>query len=221
MLQRLASASQNRAVVALTVGSAAGLILLVFFLLMRGQRDTVVLQVQPVEDPSVIHVWVGGEVVTPGLVALQRGSRVADAIDAAGGLLNGADTSTIRMASVLNDADQIIVPPHRPTAALQPTSPPSRATVTGQSGAEAVAPSMQTTVAVVPQPTTLPVLIDINNAPAIELELLPGVGPAIAQRIIEYRLEHGPFMSLEELAEVSGISPRMVEEMRLMLSLGP
>lgn len=213
MLQRLAAASQSRFVVALTVGSAAGLVLLTVFMLMRGQRDTVVLQVQPVEDPSVIRVWVGGEVVTPGLVSLQRGSRIADAIAAAGGLLNGADTSAISMASVLSDADQIIVPPERPTPAPQATSPAIRTPVAGQGGLEATAVTLL--------PTAITVRIDINNASAIELELLPGVGPAIAQRIIDYRLQHGPFSTVEELAEVSGISPRMVEEMRSMLSLGP
>lgn len=217
MLQRLESVGNNRYVVALMAGSLAGLVLLVFFLLVRGQRDTVVLRVQPIEDPAMVRVYVGGEVADPGLFSLDRGSRVADAISAAGGVLTGADTSGIGMAAVLNDADQIIVPPRRdpPAAHVAGANPAATA---GREDGTSVATA---TGAVTPFATVVAGPININNALVSELERLPGIGPAISARIIEYRELNGPFQTLDELAEVSGISERMVDEMRPLITLGP
>src|SRR5690606_4129549 len=103
VLQRLASVGQNRVATAAAAGGVVGIVLLMLFLLMRGQRDTVVLQVQPIDDPSIVRVYVGGEVASPGLYSLQRGSRVAEALDAAGGTLIDADVSGIGMAAAVQD----------------------------------------------------------------------------------------------------------------------
>ena len=221
VLSRLAQAGQNRYVGAAVVGSLIGVILLLFFLLIRGQRDTVILNVQPIEDSTVIQVYVGGEVAEPGLYALPRGERVADAVNAAGGLLQSADTSSLGLASPLRDADQIIVPgkPATPVAPVQggsgspaPTAPPQSTAVAPLVPQAIVTPDQQT------EATSTP--ININAAGVEELDILPGIGPAIAARIVEYRLQHGPFQTLDELAEVSGISDRMVDELRPLLSLG-
>lgn len=216
MLQRVADLCRNRYVAAVVTGGLAGAILLLFFLLIRGQRDTIVIQVQPLSDPLEVRVYVGGEVSNPALYTLARGSRVADAITLAGGLLPTSDTAALGMAAVLEDADQIIVPARRPTA--QPAAVDVPSSTPGFSSAGATASvATPTPLASTPQPSGP---IDINTAPADELDRLPGIGPVIAGRIVEYRLLHGPFQTLEELDAIEGISARMVEELRPLISLG-
>lgn len=209
MFRRMAEVAQNRYVGVAVIGSITGVLLLLFFLIMRGQRDTVVLQVQPIDDRSIIQVYVGGEVATPGLYSIPRGSRIFDAVNAAGGLLSGADTSAIGLASPLNDADQVIIPPRaQATFTPQPAPATSHPAVATEFGS--AVPSLKAEAGP----------INVNTASAIELELLPDIGPIIAQRIVDYRLQHGPFQSLEELAEISGISERMVFELQTLITLG-
>lgn len=189
-------------------GGLVGLLLLLFFLLVRGSRDTVVLQVVPLEDSSVIRVYVGGEVANPGIYSLERGSRVLDAIDEAGGVLNSADTSGIGLANQLRDADQIIVPPRR-----TPTDVP----------APSVTDSVSSTTAPLEPSSASPTdggLININQASATELQRLPGVGPVISERIVEHREHNGHFRRVEDLAAVNGISAAMIEEFRSLITLG-
>jgi competence protein ComEA len=214
MLQRLAGIGRNRYVLAVVTGGLAGIILLLFFLLMRGQRDTIILQVQPVSDPLAVQVYVGGEVSSPGLYSLRRGSRVADAVTLAGGLLPAADTATIGMAAMLEDADQIFVPARRPTPQPAAQVIPIATPLPVASDATAL-PELPTQL---PPEESGPV--DINTAPIDVLDRLPGIGPVIAGRIVEYRLAHGPFQTLEELEQVAGISMRMVEELRPLVTLG-
>lgn len=203
MRERLrALATSPRTQVAL-FAAALGLALLAVMLLWRAQRQpTVVIEVQPLDDPSVVRVWVGGAVAEPGLYTLPRGSRVADALDAAGGTRPDADTASLGLAAVVEDADQITVP-QRVVASSAGTAAPdaSPAVSAGQGGA--------------PGP------ININLASAGELEALPEIGPALAARIVEYRSQHGPFQSIDELAEISGISERMVDELRPLVTIGP
>lgn len=216
MLQRLVGVGRNRYMVAVVSGGLVGFVLLLFFLLVRGQRDTIILQVQPASDPMTVHVYVGGEVGSPGLYSLSRGSRVADAVTLAGGLLPTSDTAAIGMAAVLEDADQIIIPARRPTPQPAVQASPGEPSPRPESEPRGtpLPPSRQAQVTVEQGP------IDINTASIDELDRLPGVGPVIAGRIVEYRLTNGPFQALEELEEVQGISMRMVEEMRPLIMLG-
>jgi competence protein ComEA len=195
-------------------GALLGALLLAVFLLLRGrQHDTLVLDVQPIGDPNAIRVYVGGEVTSPGLYDLPRDSRVAEAIDAAGGVTPDGDTSKLGMAARLNDADQVIVPARKPTPL--PTSPPAQ-----QSGAVAGTPNDAPTApaADTPEPSGP---IDINTASVTELDALPGIGPALAQRIVDYREANGPFQTVEELADVRGISDTMVETLAPLITVGP
>lgn len=183
------------------LGALAGLILLTVALVWRGARnETIVLQVQSADDSSVLQVYVGGEVRSPGLYTLERGSRVADAIEAAGGITAVGDTSNLGMAAPLRDADQIIVGRILPSADAGET--PRTSTQAGSGTIDSAA-------------------ININTASVEELESLPGIGPAIAGRIIDYRQRHGFFRSVDELEHVQGISHRMVEELRPLLTTGP
>jgi competence protein ComEA len=199
-------------------GTLLGAVALAVVLLLRGrEHDTLVLEVQPIGDPNAIRVYVGGAVAAPGLYTLPRGSRVAEALDAAGGATANADTSKLGLAARLNDADQLIVPERRVAQATAATTPRTLAQPPPQGGGDGTATASITSDAT-PAPAGP---LDINSASAAELEELPGIGPAIAQRIIDYRAANGPFQSLDELARVRGISDAMVEELQPLIALGP
>jgi competence protein ComEA len=163
------------------------------------RQETIVLDVEQASDPNLVRVYVGGEVHQPGLYSLPRGSRVADALAAAGGATEVGDTITLGMAAVLEDADQIIV-----GAQMVPLVAPADSTSAVSSNAPAGAAP-----------------ININTASETELVALPGIGPALAARIVEHRERNGPFRSVDELEVISGISDRMVDELRPFLSIGP
>ena len=159
------------------------------FTITRGDRSRdLVLSIQPADPSNEVTVYVGGAVEEPGLYSLARGSRVAELIDLAG-LLESADTSGLELAAILEDEQSILVP----EIAQQRSDDVSSAGEPGtQSGAS----------------------VNVNQASLNELELLPGIGPALAQRIIERRESVGPFGSLDELTEIAGISDRMVDDLR-------
>ncbi len=179
----------------LIVGFLAGLFVALALALLRQERThgDLVLRVEPLETPSEISVYVSGAVAQPGLYTLPAGSRLVDALERAV-LLPGADTSRLPLAERLRDGQSIVVP-ERPAQ---------------ETGSEAAATAAE------PSST----LIDLNTASADELETLPGIGPVLAERIVAYRTEHGPFRSVDELAEVRGISPRMVDELRGLVTVG-
>lgn len=139
-------------------------------------------------QPEVIVVAVVGQVAEPGLVTLPDGARVSDAIDAAGGALPGTDLSTINIARRLSDGEQVAVGvPPAPDA--QPSGQPSS------------------------NSTSSTTKVNLNSAGVGELDALPGVGPVIAQRIVDFRDQNGPFGSVAELANVSGIGPAMMAKL--------
>ncbi len=134
--------------------------------------------------PGTYTVYVVGEVMQPqSVVALPVGSRVEDAINAAGGTTDEADLSRINLSQVLSDGDYVYVPPLTGDLLITPT--PNR-----------------------------PVLVHINYATLEELDALPGIGPALAQAIIDYRTEHGPFASLQDLDNVPGLGPSKLDALR-------
>lgn len=138
--------------------------------------------------PVVVHV--AGAVAAPGVQRLPPGSRVIDAVDAAGGLLPDADASRVNLAAELVDGTQVYVPavgevvPATSVAAGGPT--------TGDAGG----------------------IVDINTADATLLESLPGVGPATAAAIIDHRERNGPYASVEGLLEVRGIGEAKLAQLR-------
>ena len=135
---------------------------------------------------DVVTVHVIGRVRRPGVVTLPFGSRVGDAVGAAGGLKPGASSGDLNLARVLVDGEQVVVG--------QPRAPR-----TGPSGAPAPA---------------VDGLLDLNAASATELEALPGVGPVLAGRIVAWREANGPFPSVEILGEVSGIGDALLAQLR-------
>jgi competence protein ComEA len=202
-LRRLVNDQYGRAI---SAGFLIGIVMLSFVLIWRSARsDTVVLKVSQLDDPHVVTVYVGGQVNTPGLHSLSRGSRVADAIAAAGGLTNDGDTSTLGMAAPLRDADQIIVPTRpTPTPTASPLDGVDTPTVRSGGGESAASG-----------------IVNINTATESELETLPGIGSRLAERIVEHRLRNGPFRTVDDLEAIQGISQRMVDELRPMVTIGP
>lgn len=145
-------------------------------------------------------VSVVGLVHAPGLVTLAPGARVADALQAAGGAMDGADTIGLNMASQLVDGEQIVVglaPVSGQRRALGSSVSPGRAATRGQ-------------------PETVEVL-DLNNATAAQLDALPGVGPVTVAAILAWRQEHGKFTSVDQLGDVDGIGPARLNKLRALV----
>jgi|SRR5436190_7491470 len=134
-------------------------------------------------------VDVAGLVRKPGVYQFDPGARVVDAVERAGGARDGADLSLLNLAAPLVDGQQILVPKKGETPAAG----------TGTTGTTGVG--------------GLPI-VNINTADEPTLETLNGVGPALATAIIQYRTEHGPFTSVDQLDDVSGIGPATLEKLR-------
>ncbi|MFD4861304.1 helix-hairpin-helix domain-containing protein [Streptomyces atratus] len=139
-----------------------------------------------------IVVDVSGKVRSPGIHQLPSGARVADALRAAGGARPGVDLTGINRARVLMDGEQIVVgaPPGPPAA--------------GSTGGAAAGGGGS--------PTSGPV--SLNRATLEQLDTLPGVGPVLAQHIVDYRTQHGGFRSVDELREVNGIGDRRFADLQ-------
>ncbi|MFD4654001.1 helix-hairpin-helix domain-containing protein [Kitasatospora sp. NPDC058444] len=146
---------------------------------------------------AAVVVDIGGRVHLPGLHTLPAGSRVADALQAAGGPLPDTDTRNLNLARVLTDGEQILVG--------EPAPAPAPAVVGSGNGPPG--PAM-------PRPP-----VSLNHATLEQLDTLPGVGPTLAQRILAYRASHGSFRSLDQLRQVSGIGARTYAELRPLLTL--
>ncbi|MFG3345327.1 helix-hairpin-helix domain-containing protein [Streptomyces sp. NPDC048018] len=139
---------------------------------------------------AVIVVDVGGKVLRPGVFTLPAGSRVTDALRAAGGVRPGTDLTGLNRARVLLDGEQVVVGPGALASGAGAGGAPG-----GGGGAAPGAP-----VPVAP--------LSLNTATVEQLDGLPGVGPVLARHIVEHRVEHGGFRSVAELRDVNGIGAR-------------
>lgn len=150
---------------------------------------------------KVIWVDVAGAVRRPGLYSLPEGARVAAALQRAGGVRIRANRAAVNLAAKLVDGQQIFVPRRDGPAAAGGSG--AGASATGESGAGTAAAGSST-----PVPGRASAPISLSSATQAELEQLDGIGPALAQRIIQYREQHGGFRSIEELQQVSGIGAK-------------
>ena len=143
---------------------------------------------------TTLIVDVTGWVRKPGVFAFEPGDRVIDAVERAGGARDNADLTLLNLAAPLVDGQQILVPKE---GAAAPSAVPGPTGVPGATGG----------------------LVNINTADEATLETLNGVGPVLAASIIAYRTEQGPFTSIDQLDEVSGIGPATMEDLRSQVTV--
>ena len=158
--------------------------------------------------PSAVHsagptvlVHVTGEVAEPGVVELDPGARVLDAVEAAGGLTDAAVTGTVNLAAPVTDGQQVLVPDAE-TAQAAPLEPGGGGAAPAEAGAgDGSAP------------------LNLNTATAADLEVLPRVGPVLAQRIVEFRDAQGGFTAVDHLDAVPGIGPVLMETLAPLVTV--
>ena len=166
-----------------------------------GAGATGAAAVGPAKAPGsgqVVTVHVVGQVRHPGVLRLPPGSRVADAVERAGGATTHADLSAINLARPLVDGEQVRVP--KPGEAVAPPGPTGPVGA-GSGGAASSAGGGSG-------------LVNLNTASQAELEELPGVGPVLAQRILDWRAQHGRFTTVDELGEVSGVGEKTFAQLQ-------
>lgn len=140
--------------------------------------------------PAEIVVSVIGKVAKPGLVSLPLGARVSDALAACGGALPDTDLSSLNLAQKLSDGQQIAV--GIPGGTIIGGDPATSGGAAGAAGPDAGTP------------------INLNTATAAQLEELPGIGPVLAQRIVDFRTANGPFATVADLGDVPGVGPAIM-----------
>lgn len=166
----------------------AGILLLV----TRPPRGAPVVLL-PAPTTAPITVYVSGSINRPGLYSLAYGSRVNDAIQAAGGFSANANKQAINLAELLQDGEQVSVPPTQPTSEAGDTN----RLLLGMNGR-----------------------LDINTATLEQLDTLPEIGPITAQAIIDYRLANGPFNKIEDLLDVDGIGQLTFDKIKDLITVG-
>lgn len=171
-------------------------VLLVFAIRQLGGGGAATPAVTPVVAPAhakpaaakLLVIDVAGAVRRPGLYRLRSGSRIDDAIAAAGGPTAKAQLDSVNLAAPVADGEQVVVP-GRGAAGVAAASPPA-------AGSSSSAP------------------LDLNSATLEQLENLPGIGPVTAQKILDYRQQHGAFHSVAELQGVPGIGPAHMAQLK-------
>jgi competence protein ComEA len=154
----------------------------------------------PTPTPAPLRVYVTGAVRQPDVYLLHPGSIVKDALAAAGGATEEADLDRINLAVQLQDQQQVHVPRRGEEASLAlPVL--SSSNTDSRSGAISFS------------------LVNINSASAAELETLPGIGPAFAQRIVDYREQNGPFASTEDIVNIKGIGPATFDKLKDLITV--
>lgn len=160
----------------------------------------------PTTARQTIVVDVIGQVARPGVVSVEEGARLVDVLGAVGGALPSADLRRLNLARVVTDGEQVFVPlpGENPPVALAPAAGQGGAAA-GSSGASGGSGGGSGTAVAV---------IDLNAASVSALDDLPGVGPVLAQRIADWRSQHGRFTTVDELGEVSGIGEKLLAQLK-------
>jgi competence protein ComEA len=149
----------------------------------------------------IVVVAVTGRVRRPGLLRLPVGARIADVLDAAGGVLPGTDIAFLNLARKVTDGELIVVGVTPPPGAAPGGAGGGEGGSGGEAGREGGAP------------------VNLNTASLDQLQTLPGVGPVLAQRILDYRQAHGGFRSVADLRQVSGIGEARFAQLRDLVSV--
>ncbi|HSF81373.1 MAG TPA: helix-hairpin-helix domain-containing protein [Anaerolineales bacterium] len=186
-----------RAAWQISFGILIGLLTAAILLLVASPPRGRAITLSPPPSPQPLIVHISGAVLQPGVYTLPPGSRIQDGINAAGGLTLEADPSLLNLAVTLQDGERV----HIPSKSLTPPPSPTTRSFT------------------LPEPNPSSSLVNINTASLSELESLPGIGPTLAQRIIDYRQSNGPFTAVEEIQDVSGIGPAKFAQIADLISV--
>ena len=192
-----------RQVINVLIGVVAGFLLAGAVLVVARLPDGSAVKLQPAPTQPALVVHVIGAVVRPAVYEFPEGSRVRDAVEAAGGLLAEADSNVINLAAKLIDGQQLDIP-FQAGMGPPPSSSTSPFEVLPDSNPSGDSAS----------------LININTATAEQLDTLPGIGPTTAQKIIDYREANGPFEQIEQIMNVAGIGPATFDRIRDLITVG-
>ncbi|HEY9088550.1 MAG TPA: ComEA family DNA-binding protein [Anaerolineaceae bacterium] len=184
-----------------------GILLGVFFGLLSGALILVInnrptgqaIELPPLPTAAPLVVHISGAVTNAGVYALPGGSRLEDAVRAAGGFSADADPRQINLAARIADGEKITIPSISPTSAPGAPAPDTRSPALPLNGT--------------------PARVNLNTATLEELDALPGIGETKAAQIIAYREENGPFASIEDIQNVPGIGPKIFETIQDLISI--
>ncbi|MFN7035814.1 MAG: helix-hairpin-helix domain-containing protein [Bellilinea sp.] len=183
----------GKTIYSIVFGILIGLLAAGLILLISAPSQSAPILILPTPTPSAIAIHITGQVQQPGLYRLPAGSRVEDALLAAGGLTRQADVDQINLAARLSDGQKLVVPEKGAILSLNYIDPT-------QSTAHSNEDNLR--------------LIDLNSATQQELESLPGIGQAKASEIIAYRQKIGRFVTIEEILNVPGIGSALFEKIK-------
>jgi competence protein ComEA len=192
------------------LGVMAGFVLagVLFFVARAPAGEPILLQPAPTKAPIAVHII--GAVPRPGLYEFAEGARVQDAVEAAGGLLAEANSDVLNLAALLEDGQQLTIP-YKDGSGIPSKSGTLELPSSGIVFPTAVSESSSSNLSAD--------LVNINTASLEELNALPGIGPTIAQKIIDYREANGPFSTIEDIMNVSGIGPSTFEDLKDLITV--
>jgi competence protein ComEA len=195
------------------LGVMAGFVLagVLVFVSRAPKGEPILLQPAPTKAPIAVHIV--GAVPRPGLYEFAEGARVQDAIDAAGGLLAEANVDALNLAQLLEDGEQLAIPYK---AGSEPVDGGDALRLPSADGDTSVNPPSPDGTSNDNQNVEL---VNINTASLEELIALPSIGPTTAQKIVDYRTANGPFSTIEDIMNVSGIGPATFEDIRDLITV--
>ena len=185
------------------LGILLGLMAAGTILIVAAPPRGVPLSLAPVPTLEPIMVHVDGAVALPGVYSLPSGSRVLDAIEAAGGLLEIANSQSVNLARTVQDGEQITISESSSSQPDSPLPPHANQKPLTQDSEQIIYP------------------ININTAQAVDFENLPGIGPQRALDIIAYREKNGPFEQIEDIIKVNGIGEGTFAQIKEFISVTP
>lgn len=170
---------------------------------IESNNEEILIQDEPKEEKEIIVVHITGEINNEGVLELEEGARIIDAVNKAGGFTENADSEKINLAYILTDGVKINIPNKNEKQEDEEMKP----YITVDSGDNVIMEENK-------METTNNLIVNINKATQSEFETLPGIGPSIAAKIIEYRKQNGSFNKIDEIKNVSGIGENKFEKIK-------
>ncbi|MDR2527703.1 MAG: helix-hairpin-helix domain-containing protein [Synergistaceae bacterium] len=174
------------------------------------------------EEPTPWLLYITGAIRAPGTYALPAGARLVHLVERAGGLNNLADVAAMNLAAVLEDGLHVHIPEKsEPGGKPSDEGKPLARSALPEKGEPAISPPAPSAVRGTGAAKKMSALIDVNRASKEELVSLRGIGPVLAESILEYRRKNGPFRGVEDLLRIRGIGEKRLEALRGFVTVGP